>query len=466
MPSPPGLKGLHAPAPNIPYFTPRHLQSPGTPTTRRDASAPAPEIPTLFTPLRIRNATLRNRIVVAPMCQFSTAPEGPAIGALTDYHIATLGHYALKGAALVFVEATGVQRNGRISAYCPGLWSDGQIEGLRRVSDFVKSQGALAGVQLAHAGRKASVAPPWARGSAAAKRTGLRADAEQFGWPEDVVGPSGGEEQTWDGPGRKAEESGHWPPRELTRAEIRELVDDWGRAAKRAVQAGVDVIEIHAAHGYLIHQFLSPVSNHRTDEYGGSFENRTRLLLEIARAMRREMPEGMPLFVRVSATEWLEGSDVEKKVGGSWTVEETIRLAKLLPDVGVDLLDVSSGGNHPKSALQGVRVLPTDYQTKNAARIRKELREAGCNLLVGAVGLITEAEQARDLLEADKLLTQEAFDAKNATEAKDGNEPAADIVLVARQFMREPEWVLRVAWKLGVDVAWPNQFLRVRFPKI
>ncbi|KAL2818600.1 hypothetical protein BJX63DRAFT_57916 [Aspergillus granulosus] len=459
MVSPPGLKGLNTPAPNIAYFTPQHRQSPGTP---RNPSSP--NTPTLFTPLKIRNVTLRNRIVVAPMCQFSTAPEGPSIGALTDYHIATLGHFALKGAALVFVEATGVQANGRISAYCPGLWDDSQIEGLRRVSDFVKSQGALAGIQLAHAGRKASVAPPWVAGSTQTHKASLRADKDQFGWPEDVVGPSGGVEHTWDGLGLR-EEGGYWPPRALTRAEIKELVGDWGHAAKRAVAAGVDVIEIHAAHGYLLHQFLSPVTNRRTDEYGGSFENRTRLLLEIARAMRKEMPDGMPLFVRVSATEWLEGTEIEKTYG-SWTVDDTIKLAKLLPGAGVDLLDVSSGGNHPSSALQSVRALPKDYQTKNAARIRRELKESGSKLLIGAVGLITEAEQARDLLEADKLLEQEAVDAKNATETKDGKEPAADIVLIGRQFLREPEWVLRVAWKLGVDVAWPNQFLRVRFPKM
>jgi 2,4-dienoyl-CoA reductase-like NADH-dependent reductase (Old Yellow Enzyme family) len=262
-------------------------------------------------------------------------------------------------------------------------------------------------------------------------------------------------------------EGGYWPPRALTVPEIQELVADWARAAKRAVAAGVDVIEIHAAHGYLIHQFLSPVTNRRTDEYGGSFEGRVRLLLEIAQAIRNEIPEGMPLFVRVSATEWLEETEIGEKYG-SWTVDDTIRLAKLLPGAGVDLLDVSSGGNHPNSKLNaiGSKDLPTDYQTKNAARIRRELKKDGINLLVGAVGLITEPEQARDLLEPDQVLAREAADAKNATDAKDGAEPAADIVLVARQFMREPEWVLRVAWKLGVDVAWPSQFLRVRFPRL
>ncbi|KAL4861051.1 hypothetical protein BDV12DRAFT_208435 [Aspergillus spectabilis] len=458
MTSPPGIKGLNAPAPNINYFTPHHRQSPGTPIT------PANSTPTLFTPLKIRNVTLRNRITVAPMCQYSTAPEGPTTGALTDYHIATLGHFALKGAALVFVEATGVQANGRISPYCPGLWGDAQISGLKRVGDFVKSQGALFGIQLAHAGRKASTAPPWVAGSTQFKKASLRAGEDQFGWPEDVVGPSGGVEETWDGLGLK-EEGGYWPPRALSEEEIQELVGDWARAARRAVEAGVDVIEIHAAHGYLIHQFLSPVSNHRTDRYGGNFENRTRLLLEIIHAIRKEIPTGMPLFVRVSSTEWLEDTEVGKKYG-SWTVEDTIELAKLLPQAGVDLLDVSSGGNHPAQTVQQFVVKDSTYQTKIAARIRNAVKQSGSSLLVGAVGLITEAEQARDLVEADKLLAQEATVAKEITEAKEGKEPSADLLLIGRQFLREPEWVLRVAHKLGVDVAWPTQYLRIRFPHL
>ncbi|RAQ51458.1 NADH oxidase [Aspergillus flavus] len=456
MVSPPGLLGLNVPAPNVSYFTPKHRQSPGAPVNI-DASTP-----TLFTPLKIRDVTLRNRITVAPMCQFSTAPEGPSIGALTDYHIATLGHFALKGAALVFVEATGVQPNGRISPYCPGLWDDAQIPALKRVFDFVKSQGALAGIQLAHAGRKSSTAAPWVAGSTELRKASLRAGEDQYGWPDDVVGPSGGVEQTWDGLGLR-EEGGYWPPRTLTGDEIKELVGDWAKAAKRAVQAGADVIEIHAAHGYLIHQFLSPVSNHKTDSYGSSFENRTRLLLEIIESVRKEMPAGMPLFLRVSSTEWLESTEIGTKYG-TWTVEDTIRLAKLLPEAGVDLLDVSSGGNHPMQTVNSF--LTKDYQTKIAARIRKELKQSGLNLLIGAVGMITEAEQARDLVEADKLLSQEAKDAADVTDAKQGNEPSADVLLIGRQFLREPEWVLRVAWKLGVDVAWPSQYLRVRFPRL
>ncbi|KAL3478565.1 hypothetical protein BJX99DRAFT_105047 [Aspergillus californicus] len=458
MSTPPGRQGLNTPAPTINYFTPRHRVSPGT------AITPNTNTPTLFTPLKIRNVTLRNRITVAPMCQFSTAPEGPSIGALTDYHVATLGHFALKGAALVFVEATGVQANGRISAYCPGLWDDAQIGGLKRVGDFVKSQGSVFGIQLAHAGRKASTAPPWVAGSSQVKKASLRAGGDQFGWPQDVVGPSGGVEETWDGLGLTAE-GGYWPPRALNEEEIKELVGDWAKAARRAVQAGVEVIEIHAAHGYLIHQFLSPVSNHRTDRYGGSFENRTRLLLEIVQAVRGAIPTGMPLFVRVSSTEWLEDTEVGRKYG-SWTVDDTIELAKLLPQAGVDLLDVSSGGNHPAQTVQQFAVQDATYQTKIAAQIRAAVKQSGSTLLVGAVGLITEAEQARDLVAADKLLTQEATAAQEMTEAKEGKEPSADLLLIGRQFLREPEWVLRVAHKLRVDVAWPTQSLRVRFPHL
>ncbi|KAE8340751.1 hypothetical protein BDV24DRAFT_133342 [Aspergillus arachidicola] len=436
MVTPPGLNGLSAPVPNIGYFTPQHQQSPGTPVTL-DGSTP-----TLFTPLNIRSVTLRNRITVAPMCQFSTAPEGASIGSLTNYHIATLGHFALKGAALVFVEATAVQFNGRISPYCPGLWDDAQINGLRQVSTFVKSQGALAGVQLAHAGRKASTAPPWVAGSTQLKKGSLRVGKEHYGWPDEVVGPSGGMEQTWDGLGL-TKEGGFWPPRALSLVDIQKLVADWGHAARRAVQAGVDVIEIHAAHGYLIHEFLSPVTNHRTDAYGGSFENRVRLLLEIIQSMRKEMPTGMPLFLRLSSTEWLEDTAVGARYG-TWTVEDTIRLAKLVSYLGVDLLDVSSGGNHPAQTVSPF--MTRDYQTNIAARIRKALRQCGSNLLVGAVGMITEAEQARDLVDT-----------------RAGGEPSADLLLIGRQFLREPEWVLRVAWKLGLDVSWPNQYLRTRF---
>jgi 2,4-dienoyl-CoA reductase-like NADH-dependent reductase (Old Yellow Enzyme family) len=447
---------LNTPVPNIPYFTPQHLHSPGTP---KELSS---KTPTLFTPLKIRDVTLRNRIIVAPMCQYSSAPSGPDIGALTDWHVATLGHYAIKGAALVFVEATGVQPNGRISPNCPGLWDDAQIGGLKRLADFVRSQGALSGIQLAHAGRKSSTAAPWVSTVSGAKSK--RADTDIGGWPDDVKGPSGGVDQAWDGP-FDSEQNRFWPPKALTKQEIQDVVQDFAKAAVRSVKAGVDVIEIHAAHGYLLHQFLSPISNRRTDEYGGSFENRTRVLFEVIDAVRKAIPATMPLFLRMSATEFMNDTDIGKELG-SWDVESTIKVAKQLPAHGIDLLDVSSGGNHPAQRIDGFNT--KDYQIKIADQIRAAIHADNLKLLIGAVGLITEAEQARDIVEQASIgppsegnLDEEAKAAKDMTDAKNGKQPMADVILVARQFMREPEWVLRVAWKLGLDVWWPSQFVRI-----
>ncbi|KAF2276132.1 NADH-dependent flavin oxidoreductase-like protein [Westerdykella ornata] len=476
MPSPTPYPPDHNPGvPNIPFFTPQHAVSPGAPVSnpKNDAAA-AKKVPVLFTPLTIRGVTLRNRILVAPMCQYSCAAEGPTVGALTDYHLATLGHYALKGAALTMIEATGVQSCGRISPNCPGLWTDAQIPALRRISDFIKSQGSISAIQLAHAGRKASTAAPWLTSTLpGAPKVSLRATKDAGGWPEDVVGPMGGDEWTWDGRSSTDPEGGFWAPRALTVDEIQQLVRDWASAAKRAVQAGIQVIEIHAAHGYLISEFLSLVTNRRTDAYGGYFEGRTRLLVEVVRAVREVIPEDMPLFVRISATEWLEGAEVGRE-NGSWDVESSIRLAKMLPALGVDLLDVSTGGNH---LAQTVKAFATkDYQTRIASRIRKELKKEGLSMFIGAVGLITEAEQARDIVEGgvgnpaerkvDAEIEEEARAALKMTESSDGEDLKADVILVARQFMREPEWVLKVAWKLGVEVAWPSQILRVKFPRL
>ncbi|KAK1915839.1 hypothetical protein P3342_003654 [Pyrenophora teres f. teres] len=445
MPSPAYNHGV----PHLPYYTPQHLTSPGTPAP----NIPRNDIPTLFTPLTIRATTLRNRIIVAPMCQYSTASSGPTTGALTDYHIATLGHYALKGAALIFIEATGVQANGRISPNCPGLWTDAQIPALARVANFYMCAVGCGGDEDAGGKRKVS----------------MKADEGADGWPDNVVGPMGGQEWAWDGRAAEDEESGYWAPRALSLEEIEELVKDWASAAQRAVKAGVDVIEIHAAHGYLIHQFLSPVSNQRTDRYGGSFENRVRVLVEIITAIRAVIPEGMPLYLRISSTDWMEETEKGKQFG-SWDVESSIRLAKMLPGLGVDLLDVSSGGNHPD---QRINMFDSkDYQIKIAAQIRNAIKQDNQSLFIGAVGLITEAEQARNIVQEDGAPapktgnTELAKEAEAAVKVTEGKEPMADVVLVARQFMREPEWVLRVAWQLGLDVAWPNQFLRVRFRKL
>ena len=320
----------------------------------------------------------------------------------------------------------------------------------------MKSQGALCGIQLAHAGRKSSTTAPWI--AARNGKASLRATEDVGGWPKDVVGPMGGEGESWDGGA-----GGYWAPRQLSVQEIHETVQAWADAAIRTVKAGVDLIEVHAAHGYLIHQFLSPISNRRTDEYGGSFENRTRLLREIVQAVRGAIPDSMPLFLRMSTTEWMEEDELAKKYG-SWDVESTLKVATILPELGVDLLDASSGGNCRQQRINMFE--SKDYQTKIAARIRKEAKAVGSKLLLGAVGLITEAEQARNIVEIDRSIGEEAAVAKEMTDARPNAEPMADVILVARQFMREPEWVLKVAWKLGVDINWPSQFLRVRFPKL
>lgn len=398
------------------------------------------------------------------MCQYSSASSGPNIGTLTDWHVATLGHYAIKGAALVFVEATAVQPNGRISTNCPGLWDDAQIEGLKRVADFVKSQDALIGVQLAHAGRKSSTAAPWV--STVLGRKSKRAGVDIDGWPDNVKGPSGGESQAWDclpNGSFDPEWNRFWPPKALTLPEIGEVIHDFAMAAERSAKAGVDVIEIHAAHGYLLHQFLSPISNHRTDEYGGSFENRTRLLFEVVKAVRDVIPPGMPLFLRMSSTDVMEDTDLGKKLG-SWDVESTIKIARQLPALGVDLLDVSSGGNHPGQRLDGVNT--KDYHVNIAGRIRDTIHSDNLELLIGVVGMITTAEQAREIVEQgvnspEKGSEAEGEAAKDVLFDKNTRQTMADVVLVARQFLREPDWVLRVASKLGVDVWWPNQFMMV-----
>lgn len=227
----------NAPVEGLPYFSPQHANSPGS-AVELTASTP-----TIFKPLKIRSKTLRNRIVVAPMCQYSAADSGPSEGALTPYHLVTLGHYALKGAALTFIEATGVQPNGRISANCPGLWSDGQIDSVKAVADFIHSQGGLCGLQLAHAGRKASCAPPFIASKQGMRN--VRATKDVGGWPENVVGPSGGDSEIWDGKSLEDPKGGYWAPRELSITDIKELVQAWGSAAARAVRAGVDVLEVH-----------------------------------------------------------------------------------------------------------------------------------------------------------------------------------------------------------------------------
>jgi 2,4-dienoyl-CoA reductase-like NADH-dependent reductase (Old Yellow Enzyme family) len=350
----------------------------------------------LFSPIRLRDLTVRNRVWVAPMCQYSAVDGVP-----NDWHLVHLGSFARGGAGLVLTEATAVSPEGRISPADTGIWNDEQRDSWARIVEFVHGQGAAAAMQLAHAGRKASTRPPFeGRGPVA---------PEEGGWA--TVGPS-------------AEPfPGLTVPHALDAAGIDRVVRDFADGARRAVEAGFDSVEVHAAHGYLLHEFLSPLSNRRADEYGGSFENRARLPRRVVRAVREVLPEGMPLLVRISATDWLEGG---------WTVEDSVRVAALLRADGADLVDVSSGGNAPAD----IPVEP-GYQVPFARRIRHEAEVA-----TGAVGLITEPKQAEDVL-------------------ADGS---ADVVLLARELLRDPHWALRAARELGADdaVRWPPQYLRAR----
>ncbi|KAI0204732.1 hypothetical protein F4808DRAFT_308098 [Astrocystis sublimbata] len=395
-------------APGAPFYTP--VQDPPAGTALNPATAP-----TLFQPLRIRGLELNNRIAVSPMCTYSSDD-----GHLTDFHFAHLSQFIIRGAGLTVIEATSVLANGRISPQDSGLWKDSQIAPLKRIVDFAHSQGQKIGIQLGHAGRKAGVLPSWLgpHGTVASKEHG--------GWPDNAWAPS---------PISFSEAEGRYPdPKEMTLENIKELLNAFRDAARRAVEAGFDTIEIHGAHGYMLSQFMSPVTNQRTDEYGGSFENRTRLLFEIIAATREVIPASMPLFLRISASEWMEHSGKP-----SWTNEDTIRVAKLLPAAGVDLLDVSSGGNNEH---QQIYVHPY-YQIDLAGQIHEALQKEGIKFPLGAVGMITTAEMARDVVQEGE-----------------GLNPKADLVFIGRQFLREPEFPLRAAHKLGVDVKWSIQYHR------
>ena len=348
----------------------------------------------LFSPLRIREIELRNRIVVSPMCEYSARDGHPQ-----TWHLVHLGSRAIGGAGLVFTEASAVEERGRISSADAGIYEDGHIDSWRSITEFIRSHGAVPGMQLAHAGRKASTAPPWTGGKPVAIQDG--------GW--EPVGPSA-----------LAFDAGYTVPRELSVAEIEEIVAAFRRSAERALAAGFEVVEIHAAHGYLLHQFLSPLTNTRTDEFGGSFENRIRATLKVVRAVREVWPQRLPLFVRVSATDWKEGG---------WDLAQTIELARQLKPLGVDLVDASSGGLVP-----GVKIpLGPGYQTTFAEAIRKE-----AGIATGAVGMISEPTQAETIL---------------ATEQ-------ADLVFLARELLRDPYWPRRAAKALDVKIKAPVQYER------
>jgi 2,4-dienoyl-CoA reductase-like NADH-dependent reductase (Old Yellow Enzyme family) len=351
---------------------------------------------TLFSSLKIRSITLKNRIAVSPMCQYS-ATDGFA----NDWHLVHLGSRAVGGAALIIVEATAVSPEGRISPGDLGIWSDEHISFLKRITTFIEEQDSIAGMQLAHAGRKASHAVPWKGGKALTKDEGA--------W------------QTF-GPSALAFAEGEPVPAELTLEEIRKIKADFKSAAARALKAGFKVIELHAAHGYLIHEFLSPFSNQRKDQYGGSFENRIRFLLELVDTVRESWPLELPLFVRISATEWVDQA---------WSEEDSVKLAGILKNKTVDLIDCSTGGNIP-----GVKIpLVPLYQTPFAESIKRQT-----GILTGAVGLINTPQEANHIIQSNK----------------------ADVVLLAREMLRDPYFPLRAAYELKQEVPWPKQYERAR----
>jgi 2,4-dienoyl-CoA reductase-like NADH-dependent reductase (Old Yellow Enzyme family) len=351
----------------------------------------------LFEPLKIRDVELAHRIVVSPMCQYSCKD-----GFATDWHFVHLGSRAVGRAAAVIAEATAVTADGRISPQDLGIWTDAHVEPLQRTFTFIAGQGAVPGIQLAHAGRKASTNTPWNGGKPITLAEG--------GWTP-IFAPSA-----------LPFAEGYQTPHALSVAEIAGMVEAFAAAARRAEAAGARLIELHAAHGYLLHSFLSPMSNHRTDQYGGSFVNRARMVCEVVSAVRKVWPEKYPLWIRISATDWVEGG---------WTVEESVELARTLRPMGVDLFDCSSGGNVYNAKIP----VGPGYQAAFAEQIR---REAG--VMTGAVGMITDPAQADQIIRSGQ----------------------ADVAILARQFLREPYWPLLAARALGHNIRWPLQYERAK----
>jgi len=349
----------------------------------------------LFEPLKMRGITLRNRIVVSPMCQYSSED-----GFASDWHLVHLGSRAIGGAGVVFTEATAVEARGRISPQDLGIWKDDHIPMLKRITDFVKSQGAVPAMQLAHAGRKASTAQPWAGGAPIGPDAG--------GWTP-IVSASA-----------LPFAPGYQTPEPLTVDGIGKIAEAFARAAERALAAGFELIEIHGAHGYLLNQFLSPLSNRRTDAYGGSFDHRIQAALDVTRAIRKKWPERLPLWIRISATDWMEGG---------WDIDQSVELARKLKPEGVDVIDCSSGGTSPDAKIP----IGPGYQVLFAERIRRDAQ-----ILTGAVGMITSAEQAETIVSTGQ----------------------ADVVLMAREFLRDPYWPLRSAKALHAKPQTPVQYGR------
>lgn len=353
-------------------------------------------IPILFTPLTIKDITFRNRIVISPMCQYAAVD-----GFANDWHLVHLGSRAVGGAGLIIQEATAVSPEGRISPDDLGIWLPEHLEKYKAITAFLKEHGAVPGIQLAHAGRKASAQSPW--------KGGKQIPQAEGGWQ--TVSPSSI-------PFRTGDEA----PLALDQAGIARIVNDFTVAATRALEAGYQVLELHAAHGYLIHEFLSPLSNDRTDAYGGSFEHRIRFLLEVLEKVQQVWPAQLPLFVRISATDWAEGG---------WNEQDSVRLSAILKQKGVDLIDCSTGGLVP-----GVTIpVGPGYQVRFAEQVKKE-----ANILTGAVGMITTAQQAEEVLANGQ----------------------ADLIIIARQSLRDPYFPLHAAKELGGQVQWPAQYLRAK----
>jgi len=385
-------------AKGISYFTPAQDPPAGTALVTEETKS----VPKLFKPLKLRGLTLNNRITLSPLCQYSAED-----GHYTMWHQTHMGGIVQRGPGIACVEATAVTPQGRITPEDNGLWKDSQIEGLRVACEFAHSQGQKLMIQLGHAGRKASTVAPWLSSGAVAGK-------DLNGWPDDVYAPSA---IPWN--------EHHANPKEMTLQDIKDFKAAFAASVKRALKAGFDAIEIHGAHGYLIHSFLSPVSNQRKDAYGGSFENRTRLAVELTEETRAIIPKDMPLFFRISATDWLEEAS---EIPESWTGDDTVKLAGILADKGVDVLDVSTGGNHP---AQHPHVGPA-YQAPFAIKVKKAV---GDKLAVSVVGMVTDAKLANKLLEQDGL----------------------DLVDVGRGFQKNPGLVFAWADELGVQVQMPNQ---------
>ncbi|GAA5903494.1 hypothetical protein JCM6882_006563 [Rhodosporidiobolus microsporus] len=418
---------INVAVPEAPFYQPLSDPAPGTALPAKDWPQNK-ELPLLFQPITVHGMEFKNRIFVAPMCQYSCAAEGDDVGCLTPWHLVHLGAYAVRGAAVVMVEATSVLPNGRLSPQDSGLWNDRQRDALKPVFDFIKAQGSKAAIQLDHGGRKTSTLAPWLDTSTikAPLKSHIAPNGAASGWTDNVMAPSA-----------IPYEEGTFPmPREMTEKDFAELNQAWIDAVRRSDEAGADVLEIHSAHGYMLHNFLSPLSNQRKDKYGGSLENRLRYPLELIALVRKHWPSHKPLFLRISASDWFpEGEKNEQGEYISWGIEQSKIYVKEAIKLGVDLVDISSAGNTPK---QKITVGP-GYQVHFADDIKQSLTaEERKKVTISSVGLITSGKQAEEILQKGQ----------------------SDVVSVAREFLRDADLVFNWAQELGVVVNVPVQYQR------